>query len=53
MAHPAYETTEIYARRMGDVEASRKMELEESEAKKKIELENRRKDVLARLEKIK
>jgi hypothetical protein len=53
VAHPAYEQTEIYARRLGEVEASRKKELDDSIAKEKVKLENRRKDVLARLENIK
>jgi len=53
VAHPAYDQTEIYARRLGEVEASRKQELEDSKTAEERKLEEQRKNVLARLEKIK
>lgn len=53
VAHPAYDQTEIYARRLGEVEASRKEEVEASQTRERTLLENKRKDVLARLENIK
>ena len=53
VAHPAYDQTEIYARRLGEVEASRKLEVEASKTEEERKLEQKRKDVLAKLENIK